>query len=153
MEYVVKLGAFGLVVCAVLASSGSPVRAQDANPGVSRAKEMEEFVAQSFRQQIALWLSETDLWIADYRQAEKLLGRNLLRNGDANSLLMHRAAIARLECSAQTDDQVDFAKVEALRVEHQQFRQAHRNLLAAIRKIARKPGDRKKPERAIDEPY
>ncbi|MBX7534987.1 hypothetical protein K3175_04870 [Qipengyuania sp. GH1] len=127
--------------------------AQDADPGVSRAKEMEEFVAQSFRQQITLWLRETDLWIADYRQAEKLMGRNLLRNGDANSLLMHRAAIARLECSAQTNDQVNFAKVEALRVEHEQFRQAHRNLLAAISKIARKPGDLKKPERAIDEPY
>ena len=147
-----KLPASGLTMCAALASLGSPAIAQNAESDASRAEQMEAFVINSLHRQVALWLNETDLWIADYRRAEQLLERNLLRSGAANTLLEHRTAIAQLQCSGQTND-VDLADIELLHTKHQRFRQAHQNLLTAVRKIAEKPIGDRRPEIAIDEPF
>ena len=147
-----KLSASGLTVCAALASLGSPAIAQNDESAAPRAEQMDAFVINSLHRQVALWLIETDLWIADYRRAEQLLERNLLRSGAANTLLEHRTAIVKLQCSTQTND-VDLADVEMLRIKHQRFRQAHQNLLAAMSKIAAKPIGDRRPEIAIDEPF
>ena len=148
-----KSPASGLTICAALASLGSPAIAQNDESAALRAEQMEAFVINSLHRQVALWLNETDLWIADYRQAEQLLERSLLRNGAANTLLEHRTAIVKLQCSTQTNNDVDLADVEMLRMKHQRFRQAHQNLLAAMSKIAEKPIGDRRPEIAIDEPF
>ena len=148
-----KFPASGLTICAALASLGSPAIAQNGESDASRAEQMEAFVINSLHRQVALWLNETDLWIADYRRAAQLLERNLLRRGAANTLLEHRAAIAQLQCSTQANNDVDLADVEMLRIKHQRFRQAHQNLLTAVSKIAEKPLGDRRPEIAIDEPF
>ena len=151
--YVMKLPASGLTICAALASLGSPAIAQNGESDASRAEQMEAFVINSLHRQVALWLNETDLWIADYRRAEQLLERSLLRNGAANTLLVHRTAIVKLQCSTQANIEVDLADIELLRTKHQRFRQAHQNLLTAVSKIAEKPTGDRRPEIAIDEPF
>ena len=148
-----KVRTLAIASCVTLATASSSAIAHQKTSSLSQSEKLQAIVTRSSQQQIALWLSETDLWIANYRQAEALLGRELLRGGDENSFLRHRAEIVRLTCSAEQAGTSFLERVERLRTAHERLRQSHRNFMATMKTMAARSGSSRKPETAIDQPY